>query len=139
MHLTLHRRFFCRDRRTEEAQGTDDAHDRAESGIAGFPKRLIGTLAVQAGIPRNLSHAACARDEAKRVELMKDENWPTRLAGLENIDWAKSNKDWENVCIIANSVISNRQARAATKAYIKAKLNMELTDGEKRSIEKQAA
>jgi hypothetical protein len=39
----------------------------------------------------------------------------------------------------ANSVVSNRQARAATKAYIKEKLQMDLTDGEKRSLEKQAA
>ena len=60
-------------------------------------------------------------------------------ASLDGIDWSKSNKDWENVCIIANSVVSNRQARAATKVYIKAKLNMELTEGEKRTIEKQAA
>ena len=70
---------------------------------------------------------------------MKDETWRERMAGLETIDWSKKNPDWENVCIIANSVVSNRQARAATKAYIKAKLNMELTDSEKRSLERQAA
>lgn len=61
------------------------------------------------------------------------------VCALETIDWSKTNKDWENVCIIANSVVSNRQARAATKAYVKAKLNMELTDSEKRSLEKQEA
>jgi DNA sulfur modification protein DndB len=70
---------------------------------------------------------------------MKDPNWHERLAALGTIDWSKQNKDWENVCIIANSVVSNRQARAATKAYIKAKLQMELTDSEKRSLEKQEA
>ena len=69
------------------------------------------------------------------AEMMKDPNWHERLGGLETIDWSKQNKDWENVCIIANSVVSNRQARAATKAYIKAKLQMELTDGEKRALE----
>ncbi len=72
-------------------------------------------------------------------EMMKEENWRDRLAALETIDWSKQNKDWENVCIIANSVVSNRQARAATKAYIKAKLSMELTESEKRSLEKQEA
>ena len=55
-----------------------------------------------------------------------------RLSALGKIDWSKKNKDWENVCIIANSVVSNRQARAATKAYIKAKLHMELTEAKKR-------
>lgn len=69
-------------------------------------------------------------------ELMKDPNWKDRLGGLETVDWSKKNPDWENVCIVANSVISNRQARAATKAYIKGKLGMELSDSERRSIER---
>lgn len=73
------------------------------------------------------------------LELMKDENWPARLGGLGNIDWSKKNPDWENVCIVANSVVSNRQARAATKAYIKGKLGMDLTDGEKRSLDRVPA
>jgi DNA sulfur modification protein DndB len=42
------------------------------------------------------------------------------------------------VCIVANSVVSNRQARAATKAYIKSRLGMEMTDAEIRSIKKAA-
>ncbi|MCA3051603.1 MAG: DNA sulfur modification protein DndB [Burkholderiales bacterium] len=67
-------------------------------------------------------------------ELMKDDTWQERLTGLQNIDWSKKNKDWENVCIVANSVVSNRQARAATKAYVKGKLGMPLTDAEQRSM-----
>lgn len=72
------------------------------------------------------------------AELMKEANWKDRLAGLEQINWARNNPDWENVCIIANSVVSNRQARAATKTYIKRMLGMELTEGEQRSIAKAA-
>jgi DNA sulfur modification protein DndB len=70
------------------------------------------------------------------VELMKDAAWRERLASLELIDWSKKNPDWENVCMVANSVVSNRQARAATKAYIKGKLGMDLSDAEKRSLER---
>jgi DNA sulfur modification protein DndB len=73
------------------------------------------------------------------LELMKDDTWRDRLAGLESIDWSKKNPDWENVCIVANSVVSNRQARAASKAYIKGKLGMDLTDSEKRSLERVPA
>lgn len=72
------------------------------------------------------------------AELLKEPDWKERLAGLEQINWARNNPDWENVCIVANSVVSNRQARAATKAYIKAKLGMALTEGEHRSISKAA-
>ena len=69
-------------------------------------------------------------------ELMKDDNWRDRLAALETIDWSKKNPEWENVCIVANSVVSNRQARAATKSYIKHKLGMPISDAELRSIGK---
>jgi len=70
------------------------------------------------------------------MELMKDETWRERLAGLQAIDWSKKNAEWENVCIVANSVVSNRQARAATKSYIKFKLGMPLSEAELRTIGK---
>jgi DNA sulfur modification protein DndB len=73
------------------------------------------------------------------MELMKDDNWRDRLAALETIDWSKKNPDWENICIVANSVVSNRQARAATKAYIKHKLDMPLSESELRSIGQASA
>jgi DNA sulfur modification protein DndB len=69
-------------------------------------------------------------------ELMKDPDLDTKLAALEKIDWSKKNPEWENICIVANSVISNRQARVATKAFIKFKLGLDLTDGEARAIGK---
>ncbi len=65
---------------------------------------------------------------------MKLEGWTAKLAGLNAIDWSKTNPEWQDVCIVANSVVSNRQARAATKAYIKQKLGMELSEAEQRSI-----
>ena len=57
------------------------------------------------------------------------------LSGLDAIYWSKKKPGWENICIIANSVVSNRQtARAATKALIKAKLGLALTVGEERTL-----
>jgi DNA sulfur modification protein DndB len=68
------------------------------------------------------------------VDLMKSEDWKARLSPLREIDWSKKNPEWENICIVANSVVSNRQARAATKAFIKSKLDLPLTDGEKKML-----
>ncbi|MFG1191786.1 DNA sulfur modification protein DndB [Xanthobacter flavus] len=68
------------------------------------------------------------------VDLLASENWRSRLTPLEDIDWSKKNPEWENICIVANSVVSNRQARAATKAFIKSKLGVELSDSEKNSL-----
>jgi DNA sulfur modification protein DndB len=65
---------------------------------------------------------------------MVSEDWKARLSPLEQIDWSKKNPEWDSICIVANSVISNRQARAATKAFIKSKLGIILTEGEKNSI-----
>lgn len=71
--------------------------------------------------------------------MAADTNWKTRLAALADIDWSKQNREWQNVCIVANSVVSNRQARSATKTFIKAKLGMSLTEAEQRSLEKAGA
>ena len=62
------------------------------------------------------------------------DGWKGRLQALRREDWRKSNADWDGVNIVANSVVSNRQARAATKAYLKKQLGLELTDTELRSI-----
>lgn len=69
-------------------------------------------------------------------DLMQEPNWRDRLAPLASIDWSKKNPQWEGVCIVANSVVSNRQARVATKAFIKAQLGLPLTEGEQRSLER---
>jgi DNA sulfur modification protein DndB len=60
--------------------------------------------------------------------------WKDRLMDLQKVNWKRKNPDWENVCIVANSVVSNRQARLATKAYIKSVLNLDLSDTEARSL-----
>lgn len=60
--------------------------------------------------------------------------WKGRLLALTEVDWSKKNPDWENVCIIANSVVSNRQARLATRAYLKRSLGLSLNEAEERSL-----
>ena len=50
-------------------------------------------------------------------------DWQRKLKLLERIDWRKTvdssaNPLWDAVCITAGSVVSNRQARAATLAVL---------------------
>src|SRR5208282_2690082 len=75
------------------------------------------------------------------AEMMKryPSEWKDRLADLTAINWSKKNRDWENVCMVANSVVANRQARLATKAYLKRKLGLPVSDSEQRSIEHLAS
>jgi len=70
------------------------------------------------------------------AEVMKQfpSDWQNRLADLRAVNWSKKNREWENVCMVANSVVSNRQARLATKAYLKRKLALRLSEAEEKSI-----
>ena len=74
------------------------------------------------------------------VSLMTETpgNWQARLLGLTSINWSKSNAAWENICIVANSVVSNRQARLATQAYLKRYLGVTLTGAESRALPEKA-
>jgi hypothetical protein len=54
-------------RRKRKTQSTDDAHDRAEFGIAALSKSLVKALSVQARSLCNLAHATCTSDETKCV------------------------------------------------------------------------
>ena len=72
-------------------------------------------------------------------DLMKSDHagWKGRLLDLQGINWSKKNPDWEGVCMVANSVVSNRQARQATKAYLKLNLGLPLSDSEVRAMPEQ--
>jgi DNA sulfur modification protein DndB len=83
------------------------------------------------------SHAVVLRAlGAIGADLLKEEpqDWKSHLTDLATVDWSKKNREWENVCIIANSVVSNRQARFATKAYLKGHLKLALNEAEERAL-----
>lgn len=70
------------------------------------------------------------------AELLKEfsNDWKGKLLDLGTVNWSKSNHEWDNICIVAGSVVSNRQARLATKAYLKKHMGLSLSDSEKRSL-----
>lgn len=73
------------------------------------------------------THAVVLRALGAVGKVLFEQNpvdWRDHLALLRHIDWRKSvngraNPLWDSVCIIAGSVISNRQARVATQAILK--------------------
>jgi DNA sulfur modification protein DndB len=75
-------------------------------------------------------------------EYSKD--WQKRLDLLREVDWRKSvgskvNPLWDNVCITAGSVVSNRQARVQTLALLKRKLGVTIQTREQKALERAAA
>lgn len=67
------------------------------------------------------------------------DDWEQRLQGLSHVDWRKTvgskvNPLWDNVCIVAGSVVSNRQARIATQAVLKNVLDLPLSSQERQVL-----
>ena len=50
--------------------------------------------------------------------------WKARLAHLGEIDWRKTNPDWQGICMLGTDVVTRRQTKDATAQYIKWKLGL---------------
>ncbi|MEX2029665.1 MAG: DNA sulfur modification protein DndB [Anaerolineales bacterium] len=71
-------------------------------------------------------------------------DWQGRLKVLGTLDWRKSvgskvNPLWDNVCITAGSVVSNRQARLETLGVLKRELGVSATPREQKVIARREA
>lgn len=71
-------------------------------------------------------------------------DWERRLAPLRKVDWRKSigtkvNPLWDNVCITAGSVVSNRQARVKTLEVLKDLVNQGAGDREEKVLARARA
>lgn len=69
-------------------------------------------------------------------------DWQKRLEPLRDVDWRKStggkvNPLWDNVCITAGSVVSNRQARVQTLAVLKRMVGLDLAPREQKLLRAQ--
>jgi len=78
------------------------------------------------------THAVVMRALGGAGRALIDEypkDWQKRLSALGDLDWRKSvghkvNPLWDNVCITAGSVVSNRQARVQTLAVLRGVLGV---------------
>lgn len=81
------------------------------------------------------THAVVMRALGGAGRVLIDEHpkdWQKHLDPLRQVDWRKSvgskvNPIWDNVCITAGSVVSNRQARVQTLAVLKRKLGLAIS------------
>ena len=66
-------------------------------------------------------------------------DWRDHLKLLRDVDWRKSvgsqvNPRWDNVCITAGSVVSNRQARVQTLAVLKKIFGLKISPREEKLL-----
>ncbi|GAC1495913.1 MAG: DNA sulfur modification protein DndB [Chamaesiphon sp.] len=58
------------------------------------------------------------------------QNWAEHLAGLQYIDWARSNPDWKKRIMVGSRISKSRTSLSLMTAYIKNRLNLPLTPEE---------
>lgn len=125
---------------TENASMLADYWNEVSKHMPDWMKVLNGQkLALELRQEKISSHSTVLRAlGGLGTDMLTSSDWKDKLALLETIDWSKKNAEWENVCIVSNSVVSNRQARAATKAFIKSKLGLKLSEAETNVLAKVA-
>lgn len=61
-------------------------------------------------------------------------DWKNVLKKLKEIDWRRTNIDWQRIAMIGTQVINRRTNREDTAAFLKTKLGLPLTPNEERSL-----
>jgi hypothetical protein len=62
-------------------------------------------------------------------------NWQSELTRLAGIDWRRTSKEWQGICMQGTDIITRMQTRKDTASLLKYKMNLPLTPLEKRSLE----
>jgi DNA sulfur modification protein DndB len=52
------------------------------------------------------------------VQYPDEVNWKARLTRLAQIDWQKSNDEWQGICMLGTDIITRRQTKEATSKFI---------------------
>jgi len=62
------------------------------------------------------------------------DDWGKRLKKLREIDWRRTNKEWQGVAMSGGDIVNRRQSRVDTASFLKQKLGLTLTQAEVRSL-----
>jgi DNA sulfur modification protein DndB len=49
-------------------------------------------------------------------------NWQSKLTRLSDIDWRRTNKEWQGVCMQGTDIVNRRQSRKDTASFLKNKM-----------------
>ena len=49
-------------------------------------------------------------------------DWQSKLARLSDIDWRRTNKEWQGVCMQGTDIVNRRQSRKDTASFLKNKM-----------------
>ena len=92
-------------------------------------------MEVRAEYLHSHSVVLCALGSAGRTLMIQHPtDWKARIGGLKEIDWRRTNREWQRVAMMGPQILNRRQNREDTAALIKQKLGLPLTPTESRSL-----
>jgi DNA sulfur modification protein DndB len=62
------------------------------------------------------------------------DTWKEKLKGLRNIDWRRTNREWQGIAMSGTDVVNRRQSRKDAASFLKLKMSLALTPAEERSL-----
>jgi len=62
------------------------------------------------------------------------DDWSKRLTGLRDMDWRRTNREWQGIAMSGTDVVNRRQSRTDTSSFLKLKFGLKLTPAEERSL-----
>lgn len=62
------------------------------------------------------------------------DDWRERLTAFRDVDWRRTNREWQGVAMSGTDVVNRRQSRMDTASFLKHKLGLKLTPSEERSL-----
>jgi hypothetical protein len=51
-------------------------------------------------------------------------NWQSKLTRLSDINWRRTNKEWQGVCMQGTDIVNRRQSRNDTASFLKNKMGL---------------
>ncbi|GBE05705.1 MAG TPA: DNA sulfur modification protein DndB [Nitrospirae bacterium] len=61
-------------------------------------------------------------------------NWQSKLTQLSDIDWRRTSKEWQGVCMQGTDIVNRSQTRKITALFMKYKMGFPLTSSEENLI-----
>lgn len=68
--------------------------------------------------------ALWAVGNAGQAAMSEFSDWKSRMRVLANVDWRKSNQEWQGICMTGLEVVTRGPTRTATAAYLRWKLDI---------------
>ena len=62
------------------------------------------------------------------------DDWKNRLSTLREINWRRTNAEWQGIAMSGTDVVNRRQSRMDTASFLKLKFGLKLTPSEERSL-----